>query len=304
MERQENASCCTVSKTSLCPLLNLETVFSQWSSPGLRASSHRKAAMQVFAAWVLTGCSAKPQMSLSSFGNFSASGAATLRAPDCSSALGLYVPSVCLFFLTTQNNQTRKAETIASTPKVTVGATMAAMLGPVELLDWMPFWVKVSFPHTGLLLSTSSKTLPTTAPGMVSTSRHAAISTRDQQGQMGADWYSGGISLGPFHSQPAAVRIYCLHLNSLHPTASRWSRQNEEHRTGWFLTRELLPPHLKYPRLHPRLSYELVFHLKLSFSLVYSSLRHWSRGWVSCYNTWAQLSTCNGANRTSFVRTK
>lgn len=69
-------------------------------------------------------------------------------------------------------------------------------------------------PHTGLLLSTSSKTLPTTAPGMVSTSRHAAISTRDQQGQMGADWYSGGISLGPFHSLTAAVRIYCLHMNS------------------------------------------------------------------------------------------
>lgn len=132
MERQENASCCTVSKISLCPLLNLETVFSQWSSPNLRASSHRKAAVQVFAACVLTRCSTKPQMSLSSFGNFSASGAAMLRAPDCSSALGLYVPSVCLFFLTTQNNQTRKAETIASTPKVTVGATMAAMLGPCK----------------------------------------------------------------------------------------------------------------------------------------------------------------------------
>lgn len=243
MERQENASCCTVSKIALCPLLNLETVFSQWSSPNLR--SHRKAAVQVFAACVLTRCSTKPQMSLSSFGNFSASGAAMLHAPDCSSALGLYVPSVCLFFLTTQNNQTRKAETIASTPKVTVGATMAAMLGPVVLLDWVSLALKVIFPHTGLLLSTSSKTLPTTAPGMVSTSRHAAISTRDQQGQMGADWYSRGISLGPFHSQTAAVRIYCLHLNSLHPTASRWSRQNEEHRTGWFFTRQLLPPHLQ-----------------------------------------------------------
>lgn len=42
-------------------------------------------------------------------------------------------------------------------------------------------------PHTGLLLSTSSKTLPTTDPGMASTSGHTAISTRDQQGQYGAD---------------------------------------------------------------------------------------------------------------------
>lgn len=38
-------------------------------------------------------------------------------------------------------------------------------------------------PHTGLLLSTSSKTLPTTDPGRASTYGHTAISTRDQQGQ-------------------------------------------------------------------------------------------------------------------------
>lgn len=72
------------------------------------------------------------QMSLSSLGNFSASGAATLQAPDCSSALGLYVPSVCLFFFTTQNSQARTAKTMARTPRMTVGATIAAMLGPYK----------------------------------------------------------------------------------------------------------------------------------------------------------------------------
>ncbi|KAG7243459.1 hypothetical protein INR49_011015 [Caranx melampygus] len=65
----------------------------------------------------------------------SASGAATLLAPDCSSALGLYVPSVCLFFFTTQKSQPRTASTMASTPRVTVGATMAAMLGPCNQKD-------------------------------------------------------------------------------------------------------------------------------------------------------------------------
>ena len=75
-----------------------------------------------------TFASTTSQMSLSSFGNFSASGAATLRTPDCSSALGLYVPSVCLFFFTTQNSQHRTAKTMTKTPKMTVGATIAAML--------------------------------------------------------------------------------------------------------------------------------------------------------------------------------
>lgn len=37
--------------------------------------------------------------------------------------------------------------------------------------------------------------------------------------------------------------------------------------TGNILSRLLSEqPYLKYPRLHPRLSYELVFHLKLFFS--------------------------------------
>lgn len=69
-------------------------------------------------------------MSLSSFGNFRASGAAVQLVPDCSSALGLYVPSVCLFFFTTKNSQARTARTMARTPRVTVGATIAAMLVP------------------------------------------------------------------------------------------------------------------------------------------------------------------------------
>jgi len=68
-------------------------------------------------------------MSLSSFGNFRASGAAMPHAPDCSSALGLYVPSVCLLFFTTQRSQPSTANTMARTPSVTVGATIAAMLG-------------------------------------------------------------------------------------------------------------------------------------------------------------------------------
>lgn len=88
----------------------------------------------VFSRFLQKHQAPKSQMSLSSFGNFSASGAATLRTPDCSSALGLYVPSVCLFFFTTQNSQARTAKTMARTPRVTVGATIAAMLGPVVLL--------------------------------------------------------------------------------------------------------------------------------------------------------------------------
>lgn len=132
-------------------------------------------------------------MSLSSFGNLSASGVTTLLAPDCSSALGLYVPSVCLFFFTTQRSQARTARTMTRTPRMTVGATIAAMLGPVVLVGWLVFLREgyVFCPHTGLLLSTSSKTLPTITPGMVNTSGHAAIATRDQQGQARAEWDFG-----------------------------------------------------------------------------------------------------------------
>lgn len=97
-----------------------------------RALSHGNAAIHTLAVCILTVCSANSQMSLSSFGNFSASGAATLRVPDCSSALGLYVPSVCLFFFTTQKSQPRTAKTMTRTPRVTVGATIAAMLGPCK----------------------------------------------------------------------------------------------------------------------------------------------------------------------------
>lgn len=70
------------------------------------------------------------QISLSSLGNFRASGVSTLRVPDCSSALGRYVPSVCLFFFTTQNRYTRTAVKIASSPTTTDGTTMATILGP------------------------------------------------------------------------------------------------------------------------------------------------------------------------------
>lgn len=69
-------------------------------------------------------------MSRSSFGNFRASGTAVQPVPDCSSALGLYVPSVCLFFFTTKKSHARTAKTMARTPRVTVGATIAAMLTP------------------------------------------------------------------------------------------------------------------------------------------------------------------------------
>lgn len=71
-------------------------------------------------------------ISRSSFGNFSACGAVTQLTPDCSSALGRYVPSVCLFFFTTQKSHTRTAEAIARTTRMTVGTTMATMLGPCK----------------------------------------------------------------------------------------------------------------------------------------------------------------------------
>lgn len=78
------------------------------------------------------------QISLSSLGNFRASGVSTLRVPDCSSALGRYVPSVCLFFFTTQNRYTRTAVKIASSPTTTDGTTMATILGPLS-------WTKKSW---------------------------------------------------------------------------------------------------------------------------------------------------------------
>lgn len=190
-------------------------------------------------------------MSLSSFGSFSASGAATLRTPDCSSALGLYVPSVCLFFFTTQNSQARTAKTMARTPKVTVGATIAAMFGPpVVLLERVSLGT-VEFPHVGLLLRISSKTLPTTAPGMTGTSGHAAISSCDRQGQVRADWGLGASAWGHFIESSG----YCEDL--LHSLSSwwyimifdlavlRWSKQTGKPGTGWFFTNALLPPHLQ-----------------------------------------------------------
>lgn len=70
------------------------------------------------------------QISLSSLGSLRASGVSTLRVPVCSSALGRYVPSVCLFFFTTQNTYSRIAVKIANTPRSTVGTTMATILGP------------------------------------------------------------------------------------------------------------------------------------------------------------------------------
>lgn len=94
-----------------------------------RASSHSARSL-CFLSGVFV--STRSQMSLSSFGSFSASGATTLLAPDCSSALGLYVPSVCLFFFTTQKSQARTAATMIRTPKMTVGATIAAMLTPCK----------------------------------------------------------------------------------------------------------------------------------------------------------------------------
>lgn len=88
------------------------------------------------------------QMSLSSFGSFSASGAATPRAPDCSSELGRYVPSVCLFFLTTQKSQQpTAARTMARTPRMTVGATIAAMLVPCK---WRQAGQGSVFDNTGV----------------------------------------------------------------------------------------------------------------------------------------------------------
>ena len=55
-------------------------------------------------------------------------------------------------------------------------------------------------PHTGLLLSTSSKTLPTTTPGMAGTSGHAAISLYLwPAGPSGGRPGLLGISSGPFH---------------------------------------------------------------------------------------------------------
>lgn len=98
-------------------------------------------------------------MSLSSFGNFSASGAATLLAPDCSSALGLYVPSVCLFFFTTQKSQARTASTMATTPRVTMGATIAAMLGPCKQKDTGQLVNLVKLDNLWCYLVSRSKTL-------------------------------------------------------------------------------------------------------------------------------------------------
>lgn len=217
MEREVNALCYGVSKFSS---LEPGGTFLPLIGSKARASSHRNTAMQAalcpFRGFAETQGS-KSQMSLSSFGSFSASGAATLRTPDCSSALGLYVPSVCLFFFTTQNSQARTAKTMARTPKVTVGATIAAMFGPtVVLLECVTLATVVLFPHAGLLLSISSKTLPTTAPGMTGTSGDAAISSRDRQGQVRADWGLGASAWGHFIESSG----HCEDL--LHSLSSWW----------------------------------------------------------------------------------
>lgn len=72
-------------------------------------------------------------MRRSSLGSLRASGAWTLRAPDCSSLLGRYVPSVCLLFFTRSTTATATPAS-SSRPRITVGATMAGMLGPGELV--------------------------------------------------------------------------------------------------------------------------------------------------------------------------
>lgn len=87
------------------------------------------------------------QMSLSSFGNLSASGATTLLAPDCSSALGLYVPSVCLFFFTTQRSQATTARTMARTPRMTVGTTIATILVGCKWTNWNWIILKAAGHH-------------------------------------------------------------------------------------------------------------------------------------------------------------
>ena len=63
-------------------------------------------------------------------------------------------------------------------------------------------------PLTGLLLRSNSITLLTTTPGLASTSGHAAISTRDQQGKVRADMGLWDISLGPSLVPTFTVWIY------------------------------------------------------------------------------------------------
>lgn len=82
--------------------------------------------------WLMKKIQGTVYMSRSSFGSFSACVAATQLTPDCSSALGWYVPSVCLFFFTTQKSHARTAKAITRTTRITVGTTMATMLGPCK----------------------------------------------------------------------------------------------------------------------------------------------------------------------------
>lgn len=69
-------------------------------------------------------------------------------------------------------------------------------------------------PNTGLLLSTSSKTLLTKTPGVTSTSGHAAISPRGKQGKVRADSGVGGLSSGPFHWVQHSLRGFNAHLKN------------------------------------------------------------------------------------------
>lgn len=89
--------------------------------------------------WLMKKIQGTVYISRSSFGSFSACVAATQLTPDCSSALGRYVPSVCLFFFTTQKSHARTAEAITRTTRITVGTTMATMLGPLPPLGWVEF---------------------------------------------------------------------------------------------------------------------------------------------------------------------
>lgn len=67
----------------------------------------------------------------------------------------------------------------------------------------------IDSPHTGLLLSTSSKIFPTTTLDMASTSGHAAISSCDQQDQVRADWGFGASARVPF----IRSNIHCVDLS-------------------------------------------------------------------------------------------
>lgn len=127
------------------------------------------------------------QISLSSLGSLRASGASTLLAPVCSSALGRYVPSVCLFFFTTQKRNTRTAVKIANNPSTTVGTTMATILGPVLSGEDVVKLDIVEFsPCAKTFLTSSSRKLPANSPTcrIISGTGSICTSTLNQKGLM------------------------------------------------------------------------------------------------------------------------